>query len=62
MLQILILTEKEVTTLINMNKQIATKVGLRDIKKSEEIEQLLSRDTSIDQVAQDIQRSLSEDV
>ena len=61
MLQILILTEKEVTTLISMNKQIATKVGLRDIKKSEEIEQL-SRDTSIDQVAQDIQRSLSEDV
>ncbi len=61
MLQILILTEKEVTTLISMNQQIAIKVGLREIEDSEEIEQL-SRDTSIDEVAQDIQRSLSEDL
>jgi uncharacterized membrane protein len=61
MFQILILTEKEVTTLISMNHKIAIKVGLRDIENSEEIEQL-SRDTSIDEVAQDIQRSLSEDL
>lgn len=61
MLQILILTEKEVTTLISMNQQIAIKVGLRDIENSEEIEQL-SRDTSIDEVAHDIRRSLSEDL
>jgi uncharacterized membrane protein len=61
MLQILLLTENEVTALISINRQIATKVGLSDIKDSKEIEQL-GRKTSIDQVAQDIQRSLSEDL
>jgi uncharacterized membrane protein len=61
MLQILLLTEKEVTAVISMNQQIAIKVGLRDIKNSKEIEQL-GRDTSIDEVAQDIQRRLSEDL
>lgn len=61
MLQILLLTEKEVTALISISQQIATKVGLSDIKNSKEIEQL-GRKTSIDQVAQDIQRSLSEDL
>jgi uncharacterized membrane protein len=60
-LQILLLTEKEVTAVISMNQQIASKVGLTDIKNSKEIEQL-GRNTSIDEVAQDIQRSLSEDV
>jgi uncharacterized membrane protein len=61
MLQILLLTEKEVTAVISMNQQIAIKVGLRDIAHSKEIEQL-GRDTSIDDVAQDIQRSLGEDL
>lgn len=56
-LQILLLTEKEVTALISMNQQVAMKVGLQDIENSKKIEQL-SRDTSIDEVAQDIQRSL----
>ena len=59
-LQILLLTEKEVTAVINMNQQIAHKVGLSDMENSQEIEQL-SQNTSIDEVAQDIQRSLSED-
>lgn len=61
MLQILLLTEKEVTAVISMNQKIATRVGLRDIENSKEIEQL-GRDTSIDEVAEDIQRSLSEDL
>jgi uncharacterized membrane protein len=61
MLQILLLTEKEVTAVISMNQQIAREVGLTEIKNSEEIEQL-GQKTSIDEVAQDIQRSLSEDV
>ena len=61
MLQILLLTEKEVTAVISMNRQIATKVGLRDMDNSKEIEQL-GRNTSIDDVAQEIQRSLSEDL
>jgi uncharacterized membrane protein len=61
MLQILLLTEKEVTAVISMNQQIAREVGLTEIKNSEEIEQL-GQKTSIDDVAQDIQRSLSEDL
>ena len=60
MLQILLLTEKEVTAVVSMNQQIASKVGLTDIKDSKEIEQL-GQKTSIDDVAQDIQRSLAED-
>jgi hypothetical protein len=61
MLQILLLTEKEVTAVISINQQIAVKLGLRDMKNSQEIEQL-GRNTSIDEVARDIQRSLSEDL
>ncbi len=60
MLQILLLTEKEVTAVISMNQQIANKMGLSNMKNSGEIEQL-SQKTSIDEVAQDIQRSLSEE-
>ncbi len=61
MLQILLLTEKEVTAVVSMNQQIASKVGLTDIKNSKEIEQL-GRKTSIDEVAQDIQKGLSEEL
>jgi len=59
-LQILLLTEKEVTALIGMNHQIAIGVGIRDIENSKEIEQL-GRNTPIDEVAQDIQQRLSEE-
>jgi len=45
---------------ISMNQQIAQKVGLSDMENSQEIQEL-SQNTSIDEVAQDIQRSLSED-
>ena len=58
-LQILLLTEKEVTAVIGMNQQIANKVGLSNMENSREIEQL-GQNTSIDEVAQDIQKSLSE--
>ena len=60
MLQILLLTEKEVTAVISMNQQIAAKLGLSNMENSKEIEQL-GLNTSIDEVAQDIQRSLSEE-
>ena len=50
MLQILLLAEK----------QIATRMKLPDLENNNEIEQL-GRNTSIDEVAHDIQRSLSED-
>jgi uncharacterized membrane protein len=59
-LQILLLTEKEVTAVIGMNQQIANKVGLSNMENSREIEQL-GQNTSIDEVAQVIQKSLSED-
>lgn len=59
MLQILLLTEKEVTVLIGMNQQIAVKAGVQDVENSQEIEQL-GRNTSIDGVARDIQQRLSE--
>lgn len=61
MLQILLLTEKEATAVISMNQQIANKVGVSNLKNNKEIEQL-GRNTSIDEVVQDIQRSLAEDV
>jgi len=61
MLQILLLTEKEVTALISINQQIAMKAGIVDGINNKEIEQL-GRNTSIDQVAQDIQQSLAEDL
>ena len=60
MLQILLLTEKEVTAVISMNQQIANKVGLSDMENSKEFEQL-GQSTSIDEVAQDIQRALSDE-
>ena len=59
-LQILLLTEKEVTAVISMNQQIANKVGLSDMENSKEFEQL-GQSTSIDEVAQDIQRALSDE-
>ena len=61
MLQVFLLTEKEVTAVISMNQQIAIKVGLRNMENGKEIEQL-GGNTSIDEVAEDIQRSLSEDL
>jgi uncharacterized membrane protein len=57
-LQILLLTEKEITAVVQMNRQIAAKIGLPGVAKDKEIEQL-SRHTSIDEVAQTIQESIS---
>lgn len=60
MLQILMLTEKELTALLKMDRQIAHKVGLADAAQSAEIREL-SEHTSIDDVAQTIRESLSAD-
>jgi hypothetical protein len=59
-LQILILTEKEVTAVIGMNRQIAVKLGLGDVGAELDI-QLLGEDTSIDGVTEFIQQNLAED-
>jgi hypothetical protein len=57
MLQILLLTEKEITAVLGMDRQIAGSVGLQKVAKDKEIEQL-SQSTSIDEMAQSIQESL----
>ena len=58
MLQILLLTEKEITAVLRMDSQIAGKVGLPAIAKDKNIREL-GLDTSIDEVAQTIQENLS---
>jgi len=60
MLQILMLTEKEVTAVIGMNRQIAVKLGLGDVGANRSIEQL-GEETSIDEVAESIQQNLAGD-
>jgi uncharacterized membrane protein len=57
MLQVLLLAEKEITTILGMDRQIAGTMGLQKVAKDKEIEQL-SQHTSIDDVAQTIKESL----
>lgn len=58
MLQILLLTEKEVSAVIRMNQQIAEQMGLRGVAKDQEIQELGKR-TSIDEVAKTIQENIA---
>jgi uncharacterized membrane protein len=60
MLQILLLTEREISAVVRMNQQIAEHLGLRDISKDEEIQEL-GRPTSIDEVAQTIQENIPQE-
>ena len=57
MLQLLLLTEKELTAVLGMERQVADRVGLQKIANEREIEQLSQR-TSIDEVAQTIKERL----
>jgi uncharacterized membrane protein len=57
-LQILLLTEKEVSAVVRMNQQIAEHIGLRSVSKDDEIREL-GQPTSIDEVAQTIQENLT---
>jgi uncharacterized membrane protein len=57
MLQILLLTEKEITALLGMQRQMAKQAGLNSIADRPEIKEL-SRHTSIDDVAQTIKEAL----
>ncbi len=57
MLQILLLTEREITAVLGIDQQIAARVGLHKVASNEEINQL-SQQTSIDEVAQVIKDSL----
>jgi uncharacterized membrane protein len=58
MLQILLLTEKEITAVIRMNQEMAGKQGLSSIARDREIREL-GEQTSIDEVAQTIQENLT---
>lgn len=57
MLQILMLSEKELTVVIGMNRQIADKLGLGSLAAHPDIQQL-EKDISIDEVAESIQQNL----
>jgi uncharacterized membrane protein len=58
MLQILLLTEREVSAVVRMNQQIAERIGLGGISTDEEIKEM-AKPTSIDNVAQIIQENLT---
>ncbi len=57
MLQVLLLTEKEITAVLRMDRQIAQQVGLDTLANAAEVKEL-SRQTSIEDVAQEIKESL----
>ena len=54
-LQVLILAEKEITAVLNIERQMAQKMGVKDL--APEVAQL-SQQTSIDEVAQTIKESI----
>jgi uncharacterized membrane protein len=58
MLQILLLTEREVSAIVKMNQQIAERIGLGAISTDEEIKEM-AKPTSIDNVAEIIQKNLT---
>ena len=60
MLQILLLTEREITAVLGVDRQMAQSMGLDKIAADQEITQL-SEQTSIDEVAQIIKESLPKD-
>ncbi len=57
MLQILLLTEKELTALLGMDRQIASEMGLSKAANTPEVKDL-SQETSIDDLAQTIKENL----
>jgi uncharacterized membrane protein len=59
-LQILMLTEKELTAVLCIERQLADKMGLKEVARDSNIEQL-SQQTSIDEVAQTLHEHLSDE-
>ncbi len=57
MLQVLLLSEREITAVLGMERRIAEHIGLKEIAQDQEISEL-SQQTSIDEVAQIIQETL----
>jgi len=57
MLQILLLTEREITAVLGVDRQVAQRMGLHKVAADEEVTQL-SQQTSIDEVAQILRETL----
>ncbi len=57
MLQVLLLTEKEITAVLKMDRQIAERVGLERVANTTEVK-ALSQHTSIEDVAQTIRENV----
>jgi uncharacterized membrane protein len=57
MLQILMLVEKEITAVLSIDRELAGRMGMKEIAKDAGIEQL-SRQTSIDEMAQTLHEEL----
>lgn len=58
-LQILILTEREITAVLGIERQLAAKMGLQKVAADQNVERL-SRDTPIDEISQKLQEHLPE--
>jgi len=56
-IQMLLLTEKEMTAMLELNRQIAKQIGLKEAAEQPIIEEL-SQDTSIDRLAQAIRENV----
>jgi uncharacterized membrane protein len=57
MLQVLLLSEKEITAVLGMNREIASEVGLDEVANEETVREL-SEDISIEEMAQTIKEIL----
>jgi uncharacterized membrane protein len=58
-LQILILAEREITAVLGIERQLATRLGLEKVAVDENIQQL-SQETPIDEISQKLQEHLPE--
>jgi uncharacterized membrane protein len=59
-LQLMLLTEKELTANLSISREIAKRLGLTGVADDREIHQL-SKEISVDQMAESIRESLSGD-
>ncbi|WP_232296287.1 DUF1003 domain-containing protein [Terriglobus sp. TAA 43] len=60
MLQVLLLTEKETTALLQINREMAEKFGMYGVARDVDVA-ALSQETSIEQVAENIRENLTEE-
>ena len=59
MLQILILAEREITAVLGVQRQLASRLGLHNVAADEQLEQF-SQDTPIDELTQKLQEHLTD--